>query len=62
MEVAPRYARSPVALNDVQVPATGGINTTNTIALTTAANPALPRFVHRLGRQHRRHAHGAAAW
>ncbi|RZL35289.1 MAG: nodulation protein, partial [Rubrivivax sp.] len=44
MEVAPRYARSPLALNDVQVPARGPAGTaaaTNTAATSTAINPAL---------------------
>jgi multidrug efflux pump len=45
MEVAPRYARSPLALNDVQVPARGpaGTAVAPTVAQTTATavNPAL---------------------
>jgi len=43
MEVAPRYARSPLALNDVQVPARGpaGTAAATTVATATAVNPAL---------------------
>jgi multidrug efflux pump len=48
MEVAPRYARSPLALNDVQVPARGAAGTaaaptpaTAAPATATAINPAL---------------------
>ena len=43
MEVAPRYARSPLALNDVQVPARGpaGTAAATTVAAATAVNPAL---------------------
>ncbi|RZJ08175.1 MAG: nodulation protein [Rubrivivax sp.] len=45
MEVAPRYARSPVALNDVQVPARGPAGTaaaaTVNAGATANANPAL---------------------
>jgi multidrug efflux pump len=47
MEVAPRYARSPLALNDVQVPARGAAGTAvaptaaAATATATAINPAL---------------------
>jgi multidrug efflux pump len=43
MEVAPRYARSPQALNDVQIPARGAAGTAaaTTVATATAINPAL---------------------
>jgi multidrug efflux pump len=43
MEVAPRYARSPLALNDVQVPARGPAGTVaaTTTTTATAINPGL---------------------